>query len=86
VPFKVNAERRQRIPKQRHRVTNSAAYDAALRQRGSHGQCVRVVLSPPPTHTQHTACPASPPASARTYSYLPMWPKLVGAKLDVTES
>ena len=35
VPFKANAERRHHIPKQRHRVTNSAAYDAALQQRGS---------------------------------------------------
>src|SRR5689334_13450137 len=35
VPFKANAARRHRIPKQRHRVTNWAAYDAALRQRGS---------------------------------------------------
>ena len=35
VPFKANAERRHHIPKRRHRVTNSAAYDAALRQRGS---------------------------------------------------
>ena len=35
VPFKANAERRHHIPKQRHLATNSAAYDAALRQRGS---------------------------------------------------
>jgi hypothetical protein len=35
VPFKANAARRHRIPKQRHRVTNWADYDAALRQRGS---------------------------------------------------
>src|SRR5437016_3983680 len=28
-------DRRHRIPKQRHRVTNWAAYDIALRQRGS---------------------------------------------------
>ena len=35
MPFKANAERRHHIPKQRHRVTNSASYDAALRQRGS---------------------------------------------------
>src|SRR5881296_797189 len=35
VPFKANAARRHRIPKQRHRVTNWAAYDASLRQRGS---------------------------------------------------
>jgi hypothetical protein len=35
VPFKANAARRHRIPQQRHRVTNWAAYDAALRQRGS---------------------------------------------------
>jgi hypothetical protein len=35
VPFKANAARRHRIPKQRHRVMNWAEYDAALRQRGS---------------------------------------------------
>jgi hypothetical protein len=35
VPFKANAARRHRIPRQRHRVTNWAAYDAAMRQRGS---------------------------------------------------
>jgi hypothetical protein len=35
VPFKANADRRHHIPKQRHRATNSAAYDAVLRQRGS---------------------------------------------------
>jgi hypothetical protein len=35
VPFKANADRRHHIPKQRHRMTKPAAYDAALRQRGS---------------------------------------------------
>jgi hypothetical protein len=35
VPFNANAARRHHIPKQRHRVTNWAEYDAALRQRGS---------------------------------------------------
>jgi Transposase DDE domain len=35
MPFKANAARRHRIPKQRYRVTNWADYDAALRQRGS---------------------------------------------------
>jgi hypothetical protein len=35
VPFKANAACRHHIPKQRHRVTNWGAYDAALRQRGS---------------------------------------------------
>ncbi len=35
MPFKANADRRHHSPRQRHRVTNSAAYDAALRQRGS---------------------------------------------------
>jgi hypothetical protein len=35
VPFKANQDRRHHIPKQRHRVTNWAAYDAGLRQRGS---------------------------------------------------
>jgi hypothetical protein len=35
VPFKANQDRRHRIPKQRHRVTNWSEYDAALRRRGS---------------------------------------------------
>src|SRR5215216_6466128 len=35
MPFKANAARRHHIPKQRHKVTNWAEYDAALRQRGS---------------------------------------------------
>ena len=35
MPFKVNAAQRHHIPKQRHRVTNPAACDATLRQRGS---------------------------------------------------
>ncbi len=35
MPFKANAARRHRIPKQRQRVTNWAEYDAALRARGS---------------------------------------------------
>ena len=35
MPFNANAARRHHIPKQRHRVTNWAEYDAALRQRGS---------------------------------------------------
>jgi Transposase DDE domain len=37
VPFKANADRRHRIPRQRqrHRVTNWAEYDAGLRARGS---------------------------------------------------
>ncbi len=33
--FKATAACHLHIPKQRHRVTNSAAHDAALRQRGS---------------------------------------------------
>src|SRR3712207_4259463 len=35
VPFKTNAACRHHIPRQRHRVTNWAEYDAALRRRGS---------------------------------------------------
>ncbi len=35
LPFKLNQDRRRHIPKQKREVTNSAAYDAALRQRGS---------------------------------------------------
>jgi hypothetical protein len=33
VPFKLNQDRRHHIPKQKHRVTNWPAYDAALRSR-----------------------------------------------------
>ena len=35
MPFKLNQDRRHQIPKQKHKVLNSAAYDASLRQRGS---------------------------------------------------
>jgi Transposase DDE domain len=35
VPFKLNQDRRHHIPKQKHKVANSAEYDASLRQRGS---------------------------------------------------
>src|SRR3954463_335109 len=35
MPFKANHDRRHHIPKQRHRVTNWAVYDASLRARGS---------------------------------------------------
>ena len=35
MPFKAKAACRHHIPKQRHRVTNWAEYDAALRARGS---------------------------------------------------
>jgi len=35
LPFKLNDDCCRHIPRQKHRITNSAAYDAALRQRGS---------------------------------------------------
>ncbi|WP_448205687.1 IS5 family transposase [Azospirillum sp. sgz302134] len=35
MPFKVNASRRHRLPRQRYRVRNWADYDAGLRARGS---------------------------------------------------
>jgi hypothetical protein len=35
LPFKLNADRRHHIPKLKYKVTNWAAYDASLRQRGS---------------------------------------------------
>jgi len=35
MPFKINADRRGKILRQRHRVTNGPAYDAGLRARGS---------------------------------------------------
>jgi Transposase DDE domain len=35
MPFKANRDRRHHIPKQRHKLTNWAEYDAGLRARGS---------------------------------------------------
>src|SRR3954453_3374614 len=35
LPFKLNQDRRHRIPRQAHKGTNWPAYDASLRQRGS---------------------------------------------------
>jgi hypothetical protein len=35
LPFGATQDRRHHIPKQRHKITNWSAYDAALRQRGS---------------------------------------------------
>ena len=35
LPFKPNQDRRHRIPRQKHKVTNWPAYEAGLRQRGS---------------------------------------------------
>src|SRR3954469_9696949 len=35
VPFELNRDRRHRIPRQKHKVTNGREYDASLRQRGS---------------------------------------------------
>jgi hypothetical protein len=35
LPFKLNKDRCHHIPKQKRKIMNSAAYDAALRQRGS---------------------------------------------------
>lgn len=35
MPLKIKTERLHYIPKQRHRATNSAAYDVTPRQRGS---------------------------------------------------
>jgi hypothetical protein len=35
VPFKLNQDRRHHPPRQKHKVANSPAYEAGLRQRGS---------------------------------------------------
>jgi len=34
LPFKLDADRRRHVPKRKFKVTNGAAYDASLRQRG----------------------------------------------------
>jgi hypothetical protein len=65
VPFKAKAACRHHIPKQRHRVTNWAEYDAALRARGS----LTVWFTP-----EAIAAWAAPPRTSRggqpTYSDL----------------
>jgi hypothetical protein len=38
MPFKANADRRHRIPKQRQKVTNWAEYDAGIHARVKDGQ------------------------------------------------
>ena len=35
LPFKLNQDRRHRIPKQKYKVTNWREYDESLRRRGS---------------------------------------------------
>ena len=57
MPFKVNQDRRHHIPRQRHRVTNWAEYDAALRQRGSLTLCSQQRRSRPgrPNLARHPA-------------------------------
>jgi hypothetical protein len=45
MPCKADAERRHKIPKARYRVTNWAAYDAALVRWGSLTLCVTGRLS-----------------------------------------
>jgi hypothetical protein len=61
VPFKANAARRHHIRKQRHRVTNWAEYDAALRQRGSLTVSFTDAASPPGAR-----CPAPRRVASRT--------------------
>ena len=34
MPYKFNADRREKFPKQKHRVTNWAEYNEGLRRRG----------------------------------------------------
>jgi hypothetical protein len=65
LPFKLNHNRRHHIPRQRHRVTNSAAYDAALRQRGS-----RTVWFTPEAIEGWRAAPRSTPGGQPCYSPL----------------
>ena len=61
VPFKVNQDRRHHIPRQRHKVTNWAEYDAALRQRGS-----LTVWFTEAAIAAWRAAPAPRPAGSRT--------------------
>jgi hypothetical protein len=65
LPFKANAARRHHIPKQRHRVTNWAEYDASLRARGS-----LTVWFTPEAVAAWTAAPRLTRGGQPTYSNL----------------
>jgi hypothetical protein len=58
MPFKANADRRHRIPKQRHRVSNWAEYEAGLRARGS-----LTVLCGRPEHGNGIRCRSMRPSA-----------------------
>lgn len=66
VPFKADAARRHPMPRQRHRVTTSAAYDAALRQRGT--------LTVWFTDAATAVCKAEPGTTRGGRPRCPTWP------------
>ncbi len=53
VPFNANAACPHHIPKQRHRATNLAAYNAALHQHGSLTDTAIVAWKAEPKMTRH---------------------------------
>lgn len=65
MPYKANAARRHHIPRPKRRVTNWAAYDAALRQRGSLTVCVSEEAI-----AQWKAAPRTTPGGQPSYSDL----------------
>lgn len=65
MPFKANALRRHHIPRQRYRVGNWAAYDAALRARGS-----LTIWFTPEAVERWQAETRTTPGGQRTYSDL----------------
>src|SRR3954465_1378950 len=65
VPFKAKAACRHHIPKQRHRITNWAAYDAGLRARGS-----LTVWFTPEAIAAWAAAPRTPRGGQASYSDL----------------
>ena len=65
MPYKANAARRHHIPRPKRRVTNWAAYDAALRQRGS-----LTVWVSEEAIAQWKAAPRTPPGGQPSYSDL----------------
>src|SRR3954465_9472712 len=72
VPFKLNQDRRQHIPRQKRKITNWREYDAGLRQRGSltvwfTEDAVQAWQAEP--RTTRGGPPASPPRAL-----LPPWP------------
>ena len=86
MPFKANQDRRHHIPKQRHRVTNWAAYDSALRQRGSltvwFTKAAIAAWKAEPRATRGGQPRYSPLASAKPVKYISFLPAIAASRAN----